>query len=161
MLQSSRYRAVADKKEAKEEKQNFLIQEDFHFSADTSVYFLRDLNRINPLCPEQTACIHQTRLNIFMGQIGVVLKNLSLSPIMSRQVDNELYCKACTFDNGFTCKDCGVNNNTFSLVHRSCFRQVDIKIHSIFLSISFFSELWKFHLNQKLLNVNHNIINIY
>ena len=38
---------------------------------------------------------------------------------------------------------------------------VDIKIHSIFLLISFFSELLKFNLNQKLLNVNHNIINIY
>ena len=45
--------------------------------------------------------------------------------------------------------------------HWSCFRQVDIKIHSIFLLISFFSELLKFHLNQKLLNVNHDIINIY
>ena len=43
----------------------------------------------------------------------------------------------------------------------SCFRQVDIKIHSIFLLILFFSELLKFNLNQKLLNVNHNIINIY
>ena len=42
-----------------------------------------------------------------------------------------------------------------------CFRQVDIKIHSIFLLISFFSELLKFNLNQKLLNVNHNVSNIY
>jgi len=36
-------------KKAKVEKQKFWIQEDFHFSADTSVYFLRDFNRIPPL----------------------------------------------------------------------------------------------------------------
>lgn len=40
------------------------------------------------------------------------------------------------------------------------FRQVDIKIYSIFLLISFSSEPLKLNLNENLQNVNHDIINI-
>lgn len=67
--------------------------------------------------------IHQIRLNIFMGPARIVPEDLRSSPVMSQQVDNELYCKACTFDNRLACKDCGIDNDMFSPVNRSlqCF----------------------------------------
>jgi len=41
------------------------------------------------------------------------------------------------------------------------FRQVDVKIHLIHLLISIFLKLSEINFNQKLLKVDHNIINIY
>lgn len=68
-------------------------EECFHLPAGASDYFLRNLDRINPFCPEQIACVPQTRLNIFMGQVGAVPKDLQIGPVMSQQVNNKLYCK--------------------------------------------------------------------
>jgi hypothetical protein len=44
---------------------------------------------------------------------------------------------------------------------RSHFRQVDIKIHLIYRLISIFIKLSEINFNKKLINVDHNIINIY
>jgi hypothetical protein len=41
------------------------------------------------------------------------------------------------------------------------FRQVDVKIHLIYLLISIFLKRSEINFNKKLLNVDHNIINIY
>ena len=45
--------------------------------------------------------------------------------------------------------------------YKSHFRQVDVKIHLIYPLISIFLKLSEINFNQKLLKVDHNIINIY
>ena len=47
------------------------------------------------------------------------------------------------------------------VLFKSHFRQVDVKIHLIYLLISIFLKRSEINFNKKLLNVDHNIINIY
>jgi PAS domain-containing protein len=46
-------------------------------------------------------------------------------------------------------------------VHVTHFRQVDVKIHLIYLLISIFLKRSEINFNKKLIKVDHNIINIY
>ena len=81
-----------------------------------------------------------------MGQAGIVPEDLRFSPVMSQQVDNELYCKACTFDNSLACKDCGIDIDMFSPVLRSLHCFFDTQIESV-VNFFFYINLILFFFN--------------